>query len=171
VVATGVGLDNEYVLIKSSGPSSDCSSASGGEAYELSGKAEADLKPFIGKRVEIQGMLKNEAVGTSGQPSGGFDPLKQDLRLPEVDVMSFREAPASTQTNAQPSQTAPAAATPEPREPETAGTTGVAQQPSEPQTANQPAAEELPGTASPLPLAGLLGLLSLAGALGARRMR
>lgn len=33
------------------------------------------------------------------------------------------------------------------------------------------AAEDLPGTASPLPLAGLLGLLSLVGAFGVRRLR
>jgi hypothetical protein len=174
VASTGLGLRNEYVLINASRTGStgtsvvDCSSASGGEAYEVTGKAERDLEPFVGKMVEINGMLKkadiddDAPVGTSGntRPSGGFDPLGQDLRLFEVNVMSFREM--SAQASAQSVQ-APAAPAPEQRETEPVGTAGSAQQPSE--------REELPGTASPLPLAGLFGLLSLAGALGVRRLR
>jgi hypothetical protein len=104
--------------------------------------------------------IDDAPVGTSGstRPSGGFDPLGQDLRLFEVNVMSFREATAPARASAQPSQ-APTAPAPERQETQPVGTAGRAQQPSERQ--------ELPGTASPLPLAGLLGLLSL----GVRRMR
>jgi hypothetical protein len=46
------------------------------------------------------------------------------------------------------------------------GTSGVAQAP-----AAQPAASELPKTASPLPLSGLIGVLSLVAALGVRSIR
>jgi hypothetical protein len=190
VLATGLG--NEYILINASRAgaadtsTADCSSATG-EAYELSGKAEGELEPFVGRMVEISGMLKRagidddaEVVGTTGttaaRPSGGFDPLGHDLQLYEVDVMSFREA---TFQQAEPSALA------EPQETDAVGTTGFADDPAdqpveEPQAEpraeveeQQPVArgEELPGTASPLPLAGLIGLLSLAGALGLRRMR
>jgi hypothetical protein len=47
------------------------------------------------------------------------------------------------------------------------GTSGVVDQ----QAGNQAPADELPRTASPLALSGLLGLLSLAGALGLRSFR
>jgi hypothetical protein len=180
VLATGLGLGNEYILINASRveaagtPAADCSMASG-EAYELSGKAERELEPFVGRMVEISGMLKRaaidddeEVVGTTGttaaRPSGGFDPLGHDLQLHEVDVMSFREATFQ--------QAEPSALAPEPQETEAVGTTGVAEPRAEVEE-QQPVArgEELPGTASPLPLAGLIGLLSLAGALGLRRMR
>lgn len=193
-LSTGLGLGNEYVLINASRAGStgssapiDCASATTGEAYELSGKAEGDLEPFVGRLVEINGTLKradlddDDVVGTTGttaaRPSGGFDPLGQDLRLHEVDVMSFREVMAQA---AQPVSPAPA------EEPEAVGTTGIAEEEAaaepaeEEEAAEQPgaaefeqqaAAEQLPRTASPLPLAGLLGLLSLAGALGVRRLR
>lgn len=182
VVGTGVGLGNEYVLINASAPGStgtsteiDCTSATSvGEAYELTGKPESELKAFVGRRVEISGMLKkadvkSDAVGTSGttatRPTGGFDPLGQDLELFEINVMSFREAPAVAAAQAQ----------------QTVGTTGAAQTPAA--RADAPAAEaqaettvaegqdQLPRTASPVPLTGLLGLLSLAGALGFRTLR
>jgi hypothetical protein len=177
-LSTGLGLGNEYVLINASragsgSPSAvDCTTPGPGEAYELSGKAEPDLEPFVGRMVEISGTLKHadiaddQPVGTTGsaaaRPSGGFDPLGQDLRLREIDVMSFREVTPQAQAAA-PSRAEPAEQEdPQPveeEEPQAAGTTGAAEQ------------AELPSTASPLPLAGLLGLLSLAGAVGLRRLR
>jgi hypothetical protein len=113
----------------------------------------------------------NAPVGTSGdttpsaRPSGGFDPLKQDLRLQEFEVTSARQfaaapagaaapAPAAEPVAAEP---APQADTPEPRQPERPDTIT-------PQN-------ELPRTASPLALAGLAGLLSLCGAAGIRAYR
>ena len=188
-LSTGLGLRNEYILINasragSSGASSiDCSSAGSGEAYELTGSAEPDLEPFVGRMVEISGTMKraalddndDRAVGTGGttaaQPSGGFDPLGQDLRLYEIEVSSFREV------------TALAEATTQQQETQAIGTTGAAEPPARPEEPGPglPSAtgfeqqreqeERLPGTASPLPLAGLLGLLSLVSALGLRRMR
>jgi hypothetical protein len=182
-VATGIGLGNEYVLINASrggtsattNATADCSSATGGDAYELSGKGEGDLEQYVGKRIELVGMLKrgsdaNAPVGTSGttadRPSGGFDPLGQDLRIPEVELTSVREfaaAPAPAAAPANPPEPAPQDAAP-------------AQQPQQPQQPQRPEAAatpqtQLPRTASPVPFAGLAGLLSLCGAAGVRAFR
>ena len=178
VLSTGAGLGNEYVLIQTEGAGGpggyaanenvDCksSTAFAGTSYELTGTRERDLKQFVGRRVEITGELKN--TDASGRP-GGFDPavISQDLRLNEIDVASFREAPMAAQasaapavTDTQPRQAQPVQAQqPAPRE--TYGTTG--------QTgAGASARTELPRTASPLALYGLLGLLSLGGAAALR---
>ena len=176
VAATGVGLGNEFVLVNASAAgtgsttnaTADCSAATGGEAYELTGKGEGDLEQYVGKRVELSGMLKhadtNAPVGTSGTPaartSGGFDPLKQDLRLQEVEDLE-REGLASAPTAAPASPVAepvPEATAPAPRQPQRADPVVTPQ-------------IELPGTASPIPLAGLAGLLSLCGAAGVRAYR
>jgi hypothetical protein len=175
--ATGVALGNEYVLVNASnagaassaGATADCSAASGGQAYELTGKGEGDLERYVGKRVELVGMLKrgdsNTPVGTSGvtpdRPSGGFDPLGQDLRIPEVELTSVREFAAAPAA-------APAAVPPEP--------TPQAQTPApqqQPERADPPVSPqiELPRTASPIPLAGLAGMLALGAAAGLRAYR
>jgi hypothetical protein len=177
-VATGLGLGNEFVLVNASGAGTgattsadaDCSTTSGGEAYELTGRGERDLERYVGKRVELIGMLKhtdtnNAPVGTAGaapsaRPSGGFDPLGQDLRLHEVEITSVREfaaAPAPAAT-AVPPEPAPQADTPQPRQ-------------AEPQDTTIRPQIELPRTASPIPLAGLAGLLSLCAAAGVRAYR
>jgi hypothetical protein len=194
-VATGVGLGNEFVLVNAttgtgtsstaetpaatSGAEADCATATGtGQAYELTGKREGELAKFVGRRIEITGMLKkagSETAGTTGtagtetKPSGGFDPLGQDLRLPEVNVTSFREVTRSPQAQAETAAPAATAASREPapepqptaQEPASApvGTSGQAEQ------------RELPRTASPLPLAGLIGLLALGGVLAIRSRR
>jgi hypothetical protein len=176
VATTGVGLGNEYVLVNASsagadsstGATADCSAATGGAAYELTGKGESDLERHVGQRVELVGMLKrtdsNAPVGTSGttadRPGGGFDPLGQDLRLPEVELTSvrgFAAAPTAAPTAVAP-EPVPQAQTPAPRQPQRADP------PLTPQI-------ELPRTASPVPLAGLAGLLSLCGAAGLRAYR
>ena len=69
--------------------------------------------------------------------------------------------------DAEPPQAQAQAATPAPapvREPAPVGTSGVQQE-------SQTARAELPRTASPLMLSGLIGLLSLAGAAGIRAFR
>lgn len=167
---TGAGSGDEYVLVNASKGSTpaaniDCSFQSGTEAYELTGRREHDLKPFIGQVVQISGTMKEAKTRTlpSGEqaPTGGFDPLKKDLRLFEVEVASFQTPPAGAPlASAQPApERAPApareAATPQPEERR--------------QIAR--ADTELPKTASPLALSGLVGLLSLAGAFGVRRVR
>ena len=69
-----------------------------GTAYELSGRNENLVAAHVGKHVEIVGVLKAGAVGTSGptggvtagQPPTGVDVVSPDLRLREVDVTSVR---------------------------------------------------------------------------------
>lgn len=166
-VSTGAGLGNEFVLVNvaSSAADVDCTVATL-EAYELTGNNERDLEPFVGKVVQISGMMKEAKIDTSGPgipaPAGGFDPLGQDLRLREIEVSSFTEPsapPAAIARAESPQQAAPA----EPEEQEPVGTSG--------QTAATDVDDELPRTASPIPLAGLLGLLSIAGAGGVRALR
>jgi hypothetical protein len=170
-VGTGAGAGNEFVLINAStatagtpAPSSaePCAPGGTGEAYELTGNAERDLERFVGRRIEITGTLKkHETAGTSGtgapKPTGGFDPMGKDLQLPEVNVTSFKEVAATRPPAAPAEPAAEAPAQAEPPAPQPTGTAGIP--------------SELPKTASSLPLAGLIGLLSLGAALGVRKLR
>jgi hypothetical protein len=93
----GGGLGNEYVLINASRDPRrgfrDCATADGGQAYELTGSEEGDLKPFVGQRVAIAGTRKAAEIDTvTGRPTGGRQ-VGYDLRLFEVDVESFRALP------------------------------------------------------------------------------
>jgi hypothetical protein len=177
----------------SSASAADCSAATG-EAYELTGSREPELAKFVGRRVEITGMLKEARTTTApdgGQkPTGGFDPLKQDLKLFEVNVTSFREvtAQSAAASPAPPAQVAPpsqqAAPPAQPAAPP-AEPAAPAAQPAAPAAPPAPAArpappappeavpgprQELPRTASSLPLLGLMGALSLAAGIALRRL-
>jgi len=183
----GIGEGDEFVLINatrvSSGStpastSADCTSASSGEAFELTGPREEQFKAFVGKRVEVSGTQKKARIEASGQPTGGTDPMRGDLKLFEVEVSTVKEAAVATAevqrtetqvTAPSPETTPPPAATtapPPPPAPEPAPTATTGQTP-------QPQAQtrELPRTASPLPLYGLTSLLSFVGAYGVRRLR
>jgi hypothetical protein len=156
-------------------------------AYELTGRREEEVAPWLGKRVEVTGIRKEahaKPVGTAGllRPTGGFDPLGHELHLFEVEVESAREpaalaaAPAPVAPAPEPApEPAVVAEAPAPApEPEPAPAI-VAEAPA-PEPAPQAPVEEarvaeLPRSASPLPLAGLMGLLSLAAASGVRRLR
>jgi hypothetical protein len=169
-------------------------------AYELTGSREDELASFLGRRVEVTGIRKEanaRPVGTSGtlRPTGGFDPLGHELHLFEVEVESFREpTPALAETPpAAPPAPPPARAEapapapePAPSAPEPAITAAAPEPAPEPAPVPQPAPEpeqtvaaeeppqqvaELPRTASPLPLAGLIGFASLAAAAGLRAVR
>src|SRR6185436_13680084 len=103
-LGTGAGRSDEYVLInaaKGSAPAAniDCSFQGSTEAYELTGRREHDLAPYVGKAVQISGTMKEAKTKPlpSGEqaPTGGFDPLKKDLRLFEVEVASFQPASAN----------------------------------------------------------------------------
>jgi hypothetical protein len=184
-IGTGAGVGNEFILTnampaQSANPSAptdaECAAgtASGGRTYELKGSVEEDLEPFLGRRMEITGYLDEAkaelTVGTSGeveatQATGGSN-IGRDLKLFELEVESFREAPAVAPR--------PVAVAPPPPEPAPA----PAPEPTPPAVVEEgvavietPAAPQLPTTASPLALAGLLGLLSLGGSLGLRRWR
>jgi len=155
----GGGLGNEYVLINAS-PNPrrgfrDCATAVGGEAYELTGREEGDLKPFVGQRVEIAGMRKAAEIDAlTGRPTGGRQ-AGYDLRLFEVDVDSFRALPPVQTTTVTRVRERPAAR----------------QLNQAPIQRRQDVDAQLPGTASPLPLIGLVGLLSLAAGLTLRVAR
>ena len=170
---TGLGSGDEFVLVNASAvergaaPANiDCSSTSSGDAYELTGPREDELKPLVGHVLQITGTREKaeveQAVGTSGtteaKPTGGFDPLKRDLRLFEVNVTSFSEVPPAS---------APAAAAAPAPAPESQVAAAPATAPATP----PPNERQLPRTASPLPFIGLLGLLSLTGGLGLRLLR
>jgi hypothetical protein len=100
-------------------------------------------------------------VGTTGtaRPTGGLDPLGKDLKLFEVNVASFQEVtpPASASTAAAAPATSPAPSASRAPAPRPAATSGQA--------------GNLPRNAIPLPLIGLIGLLSLTAALGLRAKR
>ena len=180
-IATGAGLGDEYILVNASqlapgayapAPINCSSDTTTGEAYELTGGHEKSAKAFLGHWVEVTGTMKKAkvAIGTSGnavpRPTGGVDPLDQDLKLFEIEVASVRDAvmapiaAASPEPAAQPPIAAnepPPAAAPQPEPaPEPAATSGR---------------EELPKTASPMPLVGLFGLLFIAAATAVRSFR
>ena len=156
VLGTGLGRGNEYVLVDSAG---DCGKlAPGAAAYELTGDGERDLEAFVGRRVEITGMLKGGDLTVDGRAEGGGDPLGQDLKLREVNVSSFREAAAAL---AQERSDPPARE----RSDLDSGSVPVGT------TGEQEAVDALPRTASPLTLIGLIGLLSTAAGLGVRAFR
>ena len=164
----GGGLGDEYVLVNASrgadGAFGDCTTATGGEAYELTGPGEDDLEPFVGQRVAITGIRKEAEIdATTGQPTGGRQ-AGDDLRLFEVEVASFSAlaAPVQTSTVARAPQEPP----PFEQVQERTDTSRV-------DTSAGVDDDRLPRTASPLVLTGLLGVLSLAGvaALRTRRRR
>ena len=132
------------------------------DSLDVARRGENALASLVGHRVVIRGMLKHARhdtgpVGTSGTftpgPTNGGPSPGSDLKLREIDVESFTLVPVMTAARNEP-VVAPAA--PEP----------VAVEPL-PQ-APPAAAPSLPKTASPLPAIGLLGLLSLAAAMGLR---
>jgi hypothetical protein len=181
-VGTGLGRGDEFVLVNAKKATAgaattakvDCSATTtGGEAYELSGSGEKDAGQYVGRAVEINGTLKPAKTepGAAGapKPTGGFDPLKQDLKLFEVDVVSVRPA-ASQGASAAPAAPAQAAA-PEPAaQPPAPAAPRPEPAPPAQQSASAAPRSELPRTASPLPLTGLLGLLALASGLALRRL-
>jgi hypothetical protein len=180
-VGTGLGRGDEFVLVNAkkttAGAAStakvDCSAATtAGEAFELSGSGEKNAAQYVGRAVEVSGTLKSaktEAGPPAGEakPTGGFDPLKQDLKLFEVDVTSVR--PLVTQGAAAAPNDAPAAA-PEPAAQAAQPPTPAASPVQSASPAQQSAARnDLPRTASPLPVIGLVGLLAFASGLALRR--
>jgi hypothetical protein len=165
----GGGLGDEYVLVNATrgveGAFGDCTTATGGEAYELTGPAEDELEQFVGQRVAINGIRKEaELDPATGRPTGGRQ-VGYDLRLFEVEVDAFRAlaAPVQVGTVARVQQPARLEADQQPVDTRRVGTSGR----------QRVDTDRLPRTASPLALSGLMGLLSVAGgaALRIRRRR
>jgi len=175
---SGLGRGNDYVLVDAieiqpgqalpAGTDLSCTASLGGRAYEMKGSNESSLRAFVGRRIEVTGIRQKAEVRTpEGQPTGGITggPQNFDLEVFEVSVASFREptvaeapraAIATVREMEVPPQVTP---TPAPAEPEPVATAGVQ------------ARAALPKTATPLPFTGLLGLLSVAAALGLRLAR
>lgn len=157
----GVGLGDEFVLVdatdSSSAPaarstSTTCTETGSGKAYRMTGKTEEQLKPFVGRRIEVTGQFDHErdAKTAAGQT---------DAKLPpEVKVASFREAAPRT---GQAPSTANAAPAPQP----------VPSTPSRVASNDASSQRQLPKTASKEPLFALIGLICLTAALGARLVR
>ena len=99
--ATGTGVGNEFVIVSASMSSASAREKPGeapaatagtlGDAYEVTGSSESQLKQHVGKRVEITGTVK-PAEKTAGKPTGGADPMGQDLRLPEIEIATVKTA-------------------------------------------------------------------------------
>jgi MYXO-CTERM domain-containing protein len=156
----GGGLGDEYVLVNASrgadGAFGDCTTATGGEAYELTGSAEDDLEPFVGQRVALTGTRKEAEVDVeTGRPTGGRQ-AGDDLRLFEVELASFRPLAEPVQSDI---------VAPAPQRQSRVGASAV----QGPQSAEEN--DPLPRTASPLAMTGLLGVLSLAGIAALRSRR
>jgi hypothetical protein len=182
---TGVGLNDEYVLIDakiggasmavapiSEQDSANCGAASAnGQAFELKGKSESGLSSFLGRRVVIRGMLlhaKHDAVGTDGTftpnpTDGGYDILNHDLEIREINVEAVSLVPVAVAAKNEPT----IIGAPEPQ-PEPAPAPEAAAPAPEPAPEAPAPAPELPKTAGPLPAIGLLGMLSMMGAFGLR---
>ena len=164
------GMGNEYILVNTiigsvlSVPEATCPTANTGAAVELTGGGERRLdKSLVGRWVEVSGILKKAdlqgVVGTSGsvtsRPTGGDDPFGHDLKLREVNVESFRAVPVSVPVATR--------GTPEPEAPQVV----TAEQPAAAADVQAPVQaqvepEQLPRTASALPLVGAVGLLAFA---------
>jgi len=176
----GAGLGDEYVLVDvkvspakvttdatprpdASGVASTSATAAPkcadqGTAYRLAGSSEEQLKGLVGRQIEIQGRFKDPTDTRAGE------------KMPnEVEMISFREAPAPAPAATTPPQgiPSPPAQTAPPR------TTRVTPPPAstiDPETTPR---SELPRTASPAALIGLIGVLALTSgvALNAWRRR
>jgi hypothetical protein len=104
---TGVGVGNEFVLADatmstgsrpattpgatSPAPTGTTGSTARAAAYELTGANEAKAETYVGKRVEISGMLKSTDTSPAGGPTASV-PGSRDLKLAELEVSTIREA-------------------------------------------------------------------------------
>ena len=161
----GIRTGSDFVLVDAtnvaeagapgaSAATGTCSERGSGPAYRLAGHREGELKPFVGRYVEITGRFEHahDARTAAGQTSAKLPP--------EIVVASYRQAqaPAVERSTEQPSSPpvtpSPAPAQPQPAPPAQAGTTGA-----------------LPGTASNEPLIALIGFLSLGAGVALRWLR
>jgi len=148
----GLGLGDEFVLVENG-----CNEVGKGMAYRLTGKREDELKPLVGKRIEVTGSWDkpHDAKAAAG--------LRATTLPPEFKIASFREAPAPVSPAPVRAAAAPAVAAPAAP---AAAAPIEAQAPASVVARNETPEQPLPNTASNLPLVGLLGLVSLVSGLG-----
>jgi LPXTG-motif cell wall-anchored protein len=178
----GAGLGNEYVLVDvtvspAKEPAATASSsdpaveralaaigsagkcADQGTAYRLTGPNEEQLKTLVGRQIEIQGRFKDPTDPRTGE------------KLPnEVEILSFRPAPApapviepaAPPTPAQTTPPPPVQAAPPPPPPvQTAPPPSVQTAPPAQPVPATATRTELPRTASSTALLALVGVLAL----------
>jgi hypothetical protein len=167
VLSTEGEITSSDARVSSTSPSGETSEWTREGAATRQGAASAQSSGVQGTTGVSETPQQSAPASASSQP----EPMAQ----PEQPA---QPAPQSAES------VNPRSETPDPAEPETAPAEPASPQASTPpaassQTAQSDAravgtsgqADELPRTASPLPLSGLIGLLSLGGALVARRMR
>jgi hypothetical protein len=131
-------------------------------AYRPTGHLERDLKPFLGRRVEVTGHFQHvkDAEATSVAP--GKLP-------PEIVVRSYRAAPASASAATQAANTAePPSAERAPVPAPAPESTQASAAPSNPAPVGT---SGLPKTGGEEPLIGLIGLISVGAGMSLKRLR
>ncbi|HKW03462.1 MAG TPA: LPXTG cell wall anchor domain-containing protein [Vicinamibacterales bacterium] len=166
--AKGLGLGDEFVLVdvnvspaksttamapSSATPAMSASASTSkcadqGQAYRLTGTAEEKIKGLVGHQLEVQGRFKHP----------DDVPAKPGELPAEVEIVSFREAPAAAAVSEPPAAPPATVATPRTPAPVTA-----------PAPATQP--KELPHTASSAPLLALVGVVALGSGLALTLLR
>jgi hypothetical protein len=102
--STGIGTGNEFILTNAmmgggaAGGRAVGTTGAAATAFELSGDAEGEASRFVGRRVEISGMLKAQESAQAGGPTANA-PLSNDLQLREIDVTSVRASSSSEPCN------------------------------------------------------------------------
>ena len=125
----------------------------------MTGKAEDQLKPFVGHRMQVTGQFDHErdAKTAAGETNAKLPP--------EIKIASYREAPASIAQAPATARTAPApSASP-------AASVPSPNQPSQVASNQAPTERRLPNTASNEPLIALIGMICLSVAFGVRVLR
>jgi hypothetical protein len=179
----GVGLGDEFVLVDAtevpatnataapsagespsrpaSSSSPACAETGNGKAYRMTGKAEDQLKPFVGHRMQITGQFDHErdAKTAAGETNAKLPP--------EIKIASYREAPASIAQAPATARTTPAPSAP----PAASVPSQPSSQPSQVASNQTPTERRLPNTASNEPLIALIGMICLSVAFGVHVLR
>ena len=160
-----------------------------GRRVEITGVLKKAKVEAVGTAGAADAPEPTGTTGTAGaagtRPTGGIDPFGNDLKLFEIEVSGYREVGAAAAAAAAPSTSADVAAqsTPSPAvtatapppqaqaTPAPAAPSSQTQSPPSAPAAAPSARAELPRTGSPVPAVGLMGLLSLVGALVVHSLR
>jgi hypothetical protein len=102
-IAEKVGFGEDYILAELSAaeaakPASDVNAPTTYSMYKLEKVADTTLRSFVGKRVEVTGMIDAKATDASGQPSRAVETNETDraigrdrINLPEIEVTNIKE--------------------------------------------------------------------------------
>lgn len=164
------GDSDKYVLANpktgpmASAPAQTCSVEAGATAVQLDNPEKGNInQAMLGRFVEISGRLERETSG---------DNILRELDVETARLLPFEAPRAAAEPAPEPAAPPPAAqaAAPEPEPAPQAAAPEPSRAPAPVATTGQ-AAADLPDTASPAPLAGLIGLFACAGGLMLRSVR